>query len=1393
MEDETAKKTSLRVLCLEDSHRDIEIMREVLVGAGYELRMDCTETEDEFTSFLRNHSYDVIFSDFKVPTFDAFGALRLANDICPDVPFLCVSGSVGEETAIELMKQGAVDYVLKDHLGRLPLAMKRALDQARDKNSRRRAEEALRESERKFRETVDALGEGYYRATLDGVLLECNRAFSRILGFGEPADLVGTSLPDLWQAPDERNGYVQELVAKGSVSNYRINAKTKTGEGISVLANVHLVKDKNNRALWIDGIFLDITERKQIEDELLQSEKRFRKIFEESQIGMYTSGPDYRYDEVNPAFCRMIGYTANELTSMTFVDITHPDDISHDIEKMTQLKRGETPFYKTTKRYLRKSGGIVWGSIVVSSIRNNDGTLLHFLGMIEDITERKRKEEELSKSEQKYRGIFENVQDVYFETALDGAILVVSPSIEIISKGQFHSDDLVGGSMSDYYSVAGARQDLLVLTQNQGSVSDYEIMLKNRDGSQVPCSVSAKVQFDAHGTPLKIVGSLRDITERKRAEEIVRDSEERFRMVFENVFDGISLYDEDPDPMTRRLIECNGRYAAMAGRSREELLRFGNTQRLQRSLEDDANDKRVEGIHEGTAYQGSFSWIRPDGKENIVEYLGMPVTWRGKSYTIGIDRDITERKKAEESNLLLTTALESTANGVVITDIKGNIAWVNKAFTGMTGYAELDVRGQNLRILKSGIHDDSFYRSMWETISAGNVWRGELINMKKDGSLYSEEMTITPLKKANGEITHFIAIKQDITERKNANRELKLMAQTVASARDCITITDLENRLIFVNDAFRNAYGYTTEELLGKDVSMLRSPGTPVTMTDRILPDTLDGGWYGELMNRRKDGTDFPVELWTSVVRDDTGTQVALVGVARDINDRTIAEEHLRESEEQFRLIAENVADMIAVLDLDGKRIYNSPSYRSILGDPESLKGTDSYREIHPEDREKVKQVFQETVRTGVGQRIEYRMVSKDGSLRTIESKGSVIKVGDGETSRVVVVSRDVTEEKLLAAQFLRAQRMESIGTLAGGIAHDLNNVLAPIMMAIEILRDKIPSPGGQKILTTIETSAKRGSDIVKQVLAFGRGVTGDRILVQLKHVVNEVAKIAHETFPKLIEIKTDIPRDLWTVSADPTQMHQVLLNMLVNARDAMPHGGTLSISAENVNLDAGHSRTQPESKPGPYVSIVISDTGTGIPAEIREKIFEPFFTTKEIGMGTGLGLSTTLAIVKSHGGFINLTSEVGKGTTFCIHIPATGAASGEALASVKEDLPMGHGELVLIIDDEAAVREITKETLEVYGYKAMTASDGAEGVALFAENAKDIKVVITDMMMPVMGGEAAIVALHKIRPGVKIIATSGLTDKGKIVTPPHASAPGFLTKPYTAEALLKALTAALE
>ena len=785
-------------------------------------------------------------------------------------------------------------------------------------------------------------------------------------------------------------------------------------------------------------------------------------------------------------------------------------------------------------------------------------------------------------------------------------------------------------------------------------------------------------------------------------------------------------------------------------------------------------------------------FVRLDGTVVDVEVSAVPIDWEGSRGVQVIARDITERKRAQESQLLLTTALESAANGVVITDLKGNMVWVNEAFTGMTGYTRGEAVGRNPRLLNSREQDSSFYRVLWDTILAGNVWRGDLVNRKKDGSLYTEEMTITPVKNADGEITHFIAVKQDTTERKRAERELRLMAQTVACARDCISITDLDNKFLFVNDAFQELYGYAMEELTGKDISLLRAAEAPPAGSENILRETLAGGWHGEILNRRKDGSDLPVELWTSTVRDEAGTPVATVGVARDISERKASEAHLKKSEEQFRLIAENVADMIAVVDLEGRRIYNSPSYESLFGNTELLKGTDGFQEIHPDDVAKVKQVFQETVRTGIGQRLEYRFQLKDGSVRNIESKGSVIRDADGKISQVIVVSRDVTEEKRLAAQFLRAQRMESIGTLAGGIAHDLNNVLAPIMMAIEVLRTKIPDPGGQKILGTIETAARRGADIVRQVLAFGRGVKSDRILVQLKHLMQEIAKIAGETFPKSIEITSNIPRNLWTVSADPTQMHQVLLNLMVNARDAMPKGGTLTIAAENIELDEMQSRMQPEAKPGAYVSMAVTDTGTGIPAAIREKIFEPFFTTKEIGHGTGLGLSTTLAIVRSHEGFITLDTDPGKGTTFRVYIPAIGTDSGGAVADEIADLPVGHGELILIIDDEASIREITTETLEAYGYKAITASDGAEGISVFAENKNMIRAVIIDIMMPVMDGTAAIPVLKTIDPGVTIIAASGLTTRGTIPTPLDSNVKAVMIKPYTAEKLLKTIQSVL-
>jgi PAS domain S-box-containing protein len=887
---------------------------------------------------------------------------------------------------------------------------------------------------------------------------------------------------------------------------------------------------------------------------------------------------------------------------------------------------------------------------------------------------------------------------------------------------------------------------------------------------------------------------VQEITERKDKQKVVLDSEIRHRSLFENMQEGFAycrMIFENDTPVDFEYLEVNKAFETITGL---------------KNIVGKRVTEAIPGIQESNPELfETYGRVAQTGKPEKFEahiptlniWFAISTYSMQQGYFAAVFHDISIQKQAQEklstSERRFHQLFDDAPVGYHELDSQGRIVEVNQTELEMLGFSAKDMLGHPPWEF---IVDSESSRKATEAKLAGSIPSDrtyERTFRRRNGTTMNALIKDRALRDEAGAIVGIRSVVQDLTERKKAEQEIRLLAQTLASTRDCISITDLQNKFLFVNDAFRTTYGYTTEDLLGKDVSILRSVNTPSATPDHILQGTQAGGWHGEILNRRKDGSDLPVELWTSVVRDEAGNPVAMVGVARNMTERKVAEENIRQSGEQFRLIAENVADMIAVLDLEGRRIYNSPSYKGILGDPESLRGTDGFQEVHPKDIERVKQVFRDTVRTGVGQRIEYRFLRPDGTERIIDSKGSVMRDGDGKVFRVVVVSRDVTEEKMLAAQFLRSQRMESIGTLAGGIAHDLNNVLAPIMMAIEVLRRKVPDKDAQKILNTIETSAKRGADIVRQVLAFGRGVKGDRILVQLKHVAVEVAKIAGETLPKSIDIITSMPRDLWTVMADPTQMHQVLLNMLVNARDAMPGGGTLTISAENVTLDQQYSRMHLDAKPGAYVCMVITDTGSGIPADIREKIFEPFFTTKEIGMGTGLGLSTTLAIVKSHRGFITLESEVGKGTTFRIYIPATGTTTGAARASGGPDLPTGNGELILVIDDEAAIREITKETLLAYGYTVVTAGDGAEGVALFADNKKNIKVVITDIMMPVMDGTAAILALKRITPDVKIIAASGLTAREQITAPTESNIQAFLTKPYTAEKLLKALAAALK
>jgi len=399
------------------------------------------------------------------------------------------------------------------------------------------------------------------------------------------------------------------------------------------------------------------------------------------------------------------------------------------------------------------------------------------------------------------------------------------------------------------------------------------------------------------------------------------------------------------------------------------------------------------------------------------------------------------------------------------------------------------------------------------------------------------------------------------------------------------------------------------------------------------------------------------------------------------------------------------------------------------------------------------------------------------------------VRDDEGQPTSVLVLNTDITEKKRLENQFLRSQRMESIGTLAGGVAHDLNNILSPIMMSAPILRmPELPAEDRERLLDTIETNAQRGGDIVKQLLAFGRGVEGERVVVQVRHIIKEMLKIARETFPKQITITAEVPDQLWPILGDATQIHQVLLNLCINARDALPRGGTLKVVAENVQLDEHYAAQDIEGKQGPFLSIRVSDTGTGIPKEIMDKIFDPFFTTKEVGKGTGLGLATVMGIVKAHGGLVHVYSELGKGSVFNVLLPAAPNAAPAGDEPVREPLPKGRGETILVVDDEAGILAATCKLLERHNYRPLPATDGAEALTVFARHRGEIRLIMTDVMMPVMDGLALTRVIRKIDPEVRMLAASGLEHDAKFDELRSLGVNAFLTKPFTAEKLLHTL-----
>ncbi len=761
-----------------------------------------------------------------------------------------------------------------------------------------------------------------------------------------------------------------------------------------------------------------------------------------------------------------------------------------------------------------------------------------------------------------------------------------------------------------------------------------------------------------------------------------------------------------------------------------------------------------------------------------------------------VERKLAEDALRESDERFRLLVDEVKGYAIVALDSEACVLTWNHGAENLFGHPAAEMIGQHVaRIYSPGDVEQGKPELDLRLAEELGQFEDEDWRLQKGGTQFWANSVITVLRRGDGALRGYGVVTRDMTERRQAHEALRLNEEKFRSLvnhiPDAVWTVNAAGEALFVSGNAERIYGFTVDEL--------KSQGAALVLA-RVHPEDaarLREAWQGlferqqgfevECRYERKNGRQAWLLLRASAIYEKDG-QLLADGITSDITDRKRAEEtREKQIRSQARLL-DLAGDAIIVRNLGHEVLYWNHGAESIYGwKAEEVRGR-RVTELVMKDTKPFEAAQAEMLAKGEWSG-ELRQFTRDGREVTVNSRWTLVCDDAGQPTSVLVINTDITEKKRLENQFLRSQRMDSIGTLAGGVAHDLNNILSPIMMSAPLLRmDELPAEDFDRLLDTIETNAQRGSDIVKQLLAFGRGIEGERVVVQLRHIIKDMGKIARETFPKNITITAEVPDNLWPIMGDPTHTHQVLLNLCITARDAMPNGGTLKVIAENVQLDEHYAAQDTEGKQGPFVSIRVTDTGTGIPKEIMEKIFDPFFTTKQVGKGTGLGLATVMGIVKSHGGLVHVYSEIGRGSVFNVLLPAAPNATPASEEVVREPLPSGRGETILVVDDEPGILGATCKLLERHDYKVLPAADGAEALTLFSQHRSTIRLIMTDVMMPVMDGLALTRVVKKMDSDVKIVASSGLAQDAKFDELRALGVNAFLTKPYTAEKLLHAL-----
>jgi PAS domain S-box-containing protein len=1281
-----------------------------------------------------------------------------------------------------------------------------------------------------FRALIDRSSDGIHAVDpVTGRFLDANESACRALGYTRE-ELLKLSATDVAVGIDLAE--FKSINARLRNAAYTmLDARHRRKDGTTYPVEVslsHVMLDRE----YLLAIARDATQRHQAEATLRESEQRYRQLFElESDAVILVDCQTHRFVDVNRSAVALYGYSREEFLQMK------PEDVSTESE-LTRATVGSGHVFVPLRWHRKKNGERFAVEITANQIEIQGRRIE--LATLRDITVR--------------QGIMDKLQETTGRLVEAQRIAGLGSFAFDLGNGSWTSSEVLDelfGIVDEGFTRDAASWMMMIHPDDRAEMNrllrgdvlekttsvdiTYRIIRQN-DHQERWVHCLGRVILDHQGRIVQMMGTIQDITKSRSAEDSLRRSEVFVRKVLDSLTAHIAVLDEHGIIVAVNRAWQN--FTAENGGDDSRTLVGADYLSVCQPAGDGPAQQLGSAACAGiravmTAAQSSFHLEYPCHAPTAPRWFSMhvwPLGESGRGVVIAHE-NITERKLAEAQLHLQSTVLSAAANAIVITDPLGKIEWVNPAFSKLTGYSQAEALGNNPRLLKSGHHPPEFYANMWASITGGTVWHGELINQHKDGRIIIEDTTITPVRDPHGRIAHFVAIKQDITNHKQTERLLEFVAQEGWSGPQDGFLSRLVQylgRTLSVDYVFigqlKDAQTVQTSGLYAKgkiapDLEYSRR-GTPchnvignvlchyperlqeMFPEDALLVEMGAQSYLGiPLMDSAGrsiglmailDSKPMPdVQLATALL------QIAAVRVAGEI-ERQARVEELHWKTALLEAQMEAAPDGILMIDNHGRRILQNQRMNELLKippevsmneddavqvrfvasrakDPQQLVGKVTYLYAHPEEVS----------------RDEIEFV--DGTV--VDRYSSPVRDKGGNSCGRIWTFRDITQARQLEAQLRQSQKMEAIGQLAGGVAHDFNNILAALFMQTDLMEmvEQLPEEVAEG-LKQIRGDATRAAGLTRQLLLFSRRQVMQPVILDLNEVVTNLAKMLQRIIGEDVQLQLHLHAAPLFTRADAGMMDQVLMNLAVNARDAMPKGGMLRIETSGEIVTGEIARLNPEAAPGRYVCVSVSDTGTGIPPEILPRIFEPFFTTKEAGKGTGLGLATVFGIVKQHSGWIKLENRPTQGVTFRIYLPVHAGIGMEAGRNDAKLKPKGGSETILLAEDEPRVREAICTILQRRGYQVLAAADGNEAAELAQAHRQHIALLLTDLVMPGgMSGHELARKLQATMPNLKVIYITGYSPETAGQELHLQSGENFVQKPFAMAHLLETIRRSLD